>query len=96
MARHILPNVFAPIIVLVSVVIGQAIIAEASLSFLGLGAQQPTASWGEMLSGSAQRYIEQAPWLVIFPGVAIALVVYAFNMLGDALRDTLDPRLRVQ
>jgi peptide/nickel transport system permease protein len=94
MRLHILPNVFAPIVVLVSVVVGQAIIAEASLSFLGLGAQPPTPSWGEMLSGSAQRYIEKAPWLVIFPGVAIALVVYAFNMFGDALRDVLDPRLR--
>ncbi len=96
MLRYILPNVFAPILVLASVIIGQAIIAEASLSFLGLGAQPPSPSWGEMLSGSAQRYIEKAPWLVIFPGVAIALVVYAFNMLGDALRDVLDPRLRGQ
>ncbi len=94
--RHILPNVFAPILVLVSVVIGQAIIAEASLSFLGLGAQEPTPSWGQMLSGSAQRYMEQAPWLVIFPGLAIAVVVYSFNMFGDALRDVLDPRLRGQ
>jgi len=96
MFRYVLPNVLAPIMVLASVVIGQAIIAEASLSFLGLGAQPPSPSWGEMLSGSAQRYIEKAPWLVIFPGVAIALVVYAFNMLGDALRDVLDPRLRGQ
>ncbi len=96
MRRYILPNVLAPIMVLASVVIGQAIIAEASLSFLGLGAQPPSPSWGEMLSGSAQRYIEKAPWLVIFPGVAIAIVVYAFNMLGDALRDVLDPRLRGQ
>jgi peptide/nickel transport system permease protein len=91
---HILPNVFAPVLVLVSVVVGQAIISEASLSFLGLGAQPPAPSWGEMLSGSAQRYIEKAPWLVIFPGLAIALVVYSFNMFGDALRDVLDPRLR--
>ena len=94
MFRHVLPNVVAPVIVLVSVVIGQAIIAEASLSFLGLGAQEPTPSWGQMLSGSAQRYMERAPWLVIFPGIAIALVVYAFNMFGDALRDVLDPRMR--
>jgi peptide/nickel transport system permease protein len=91
---HILPNVFAPVLVLVSVVVGQAIISEASLSFLGLGAQPPAPSWGEMLSGSAQRYIEKAPWLVIFPGLAIAVVVYSFNMFGDALRDVLDPRLR--
>jgi peptide/nickel transport system permease protein len=95
MTRHVLPNVVAPVIVLISVVIGQAIISEASLSFLGLGAQEPTPSWGQMLS-SAQRYLERAPWLVIFPGLAIAIVVYAFNMFGDALRDVLDPRLRGQ
>lgn len=94
MLRHILPNVTAPIIVLASVVIGQAIISEATLSFLGLGVQEPRPSWGGMLSGNAQRHIEDAPWLVIFPGLALALVVFAFNMFGDALRDVLDPRLR--
>jgi peptide/nickel transport system permease protein len=94
MARHILPNVAAPIIVLTTVVIGQAIISEATLSFLGLGVQEPRPSWGGMLSGNAQRHIEDAPWLVIFPGLALALVVFAFNMFGDALRDVLDPRLR--
>src|SRR5215203_5572071 len=94
MLRHVLPNVAAPIIVLTSVVIGQAIIAEATLSFLGLGVQEPQPSWGSMLSGNAQRHIEDAPWLVIFPGLALALVVFAFNMFGDALRDVLDPRLR--
>ena len=94
MLRHILPNVTAPIIVLTSVVIGQAIISEATLSFLGLGVQEPRPSWGGMLSGNAQRHIEDAPWLVIFPGLALALVVFAFNLFGDALRDVLDPRLR--
>jgi peptide/nickel transport system permease protein len=94
MLRHILPNVAAPIIVLTTVVIGQAIISEATLSFLGLGIQEPRPSWGSMLSGNAQRHIEDAPWLVIFPGLALALVVFAFNMFGDALRDVLDPRLR--
>lgn len=94
MLQHILPNVAAPIIILTSVVIGQAIISEATLSFLGLGVQEPRPSWGGMLSGNAQRHIEDAPWLVIFPGLALALVVFAFNMLGDALRDVLDPRLR--
>lgn len=94
MLRHIFPNVAAPIIVLTSVVIGQAIISEATLSFLGLGIQEPRPSWGGMLSGNAQRHIEDAPWLVIFPGLALALVVFAFNMFGDALRDVLDPRLR--
>lgn len=94
MLRHVLPNVAAPIIVLTSVVIGQAIISEATLSFLGLGVQEPRPSWGGMLAGNAQRHIEDAPWLVIFPGLALALVVFAFNMLGDALRDVLDPRMR--
>ena len=94
MLRHILPNVAAPIIVLTTVVVGQAIISEATLSFLGLGVQEPRPSWGGMLGGNAQRHIEDAPWLVIFPGLALALVVFAFNMFGDALRDVFDPRLR--
>lgn len=92
--RHVLPNVAPPIIILTSVVLGQAIISEATLSFLGLGVQEPRPSWGAMLSGNAQRYIEEAPWLVIFPGLALAIVVFSFNMFGDALRDALDPRLR--
>ncbi len=94
MLRHILPNVAAPIIVLTTVVIGQAIISEATLSFLGLGVQEPRPSWGGMLGGNAQRHIEDAPWLVIFPGLALALVVFSFNMFGDALRDVLDPKMR--
>jgi len=93
-ARHILPNVMAPILVLVSAYVGAAILIEASLSFLGLGTQPPNPSWGLMLSGTGRRYMEEAPWMAIFPGLAISLTVLAFNMLGDVLRDMLDPRLR--
>lgn len=92
--RHILPNVFAPIIVIATVALGNAIIAEASLSFLGLGAAPPNTSWGAILSGSGRQYLEQAPWIAVFPGFGIALIVLSFNMLGDALRDVLDPRLK--
>jgi peptide/nickel transport system permease protein len=91
--RHILPNVVPPILILVSIAIGSTIITEASLSYLGLGAQPPTPSWGNMLR-EAQGQLERAPWLAIFPGVAISLVVFGANMFGDALRDVLDPRLR--
>lgn len=91
---HILPNVFAPIIVLISIVMGYAILIEATLSFLGVGVRPPNPSWGQMLSGSGRQFLERAPWLAIFPGMAITLVVLAFNFLGDALRDILDPRLR--
>jgi peptide/nickel transport system permease protein len=94
MLHHILPNVAAPILILASVYIGNAIIVEASLSFLGLGTAPPTPSWGNMLSGQGRTYMEQAPWLAIFPGLAITLTVLSFNLLGDALRDTFDPRLR--
>jgi peptide/nickel transport system permease protein len=94
MFRYILPNVVAPILILASVYIGNAIIVEASLSFLGLGTAPPTPSWGNMLSGQGRTYMEQAPWLAVFPGLAITLTVLAFNLLGDALRDTWDPRLR--
>jgi len=94
MLRHILPNVTAPILILVSAYVGAAILIEASLSFLGLGTQPPNPSWGLMLSGTGRRYMEEAPWMAIFPGVAISLTVLAFNMLGDVLRDMLDPRLR--
>jgi len=93
-ARHVLPNVFAPILVIATVWLGNAIVIEAALSFLGLGTPPPTPTWGGMLSGEGRRNLETAPHLAIFPGVAISVVVLAFNMLGDALRDLLDPRLR--
>ncbi len=92
--RHLLPNTMAPLIVLATAQLGAAILTEASLSFLGLGIPEPHPSWGRMLSESAAEYIRVAPWLVIFPGVAISLVVFATNLLGDALRDILDPRQR--
>jgi peptide/nickel transport system permease protein len=92
--RHVLPNCAAPYIIIATSALGSAILAEAGLSFLGLGTPPPTPSWGAMLSGSAQRYMTEAPWLAIFPGLAITLVVFGFSFLGDALRDTLDPRLR--
>ena len=75
---------------------GQAILLEASLSYLGLGVQEPTPAWGLMLQGGAEEYAESAPWIPIFPGLAITIGVFAFNLLGDAVRDTLDPRLRSQ
>jgi peptide/nickel transport system permease protein len=92
--RYILPNVMAPIIIIATIGLGFAILAEAALSFLGLGVPPPYPSWGEMLSGSGRSYMYQAPWMAIWPGVAISLAVFGFNMLGDALRDLLDPRLR--
>ena len=90
---HILPNVFAPILVIATVWLGNAIVIEAALSFLGLGTPPPTPTWGGMLGGEGRRNLETAPYLAIFPGLAISVVVLAFNMLGDALRDLLDPRL---
>jgi ABC-type dipeptide/oligopeptide/nickel transport system permease subunit len=95
-ARHVLPNVFAPILVIATVWLGNAIVIEAALSFLGLGTPPPTPTWGGMLSGEGRRNLETAPHLAIFPGMAISVVVLAFNMLGDALRDLLDPRLRTR
>jgi peptide/nickel transport system permease protein len=92
--RHVLPNTLAPLIVLVTAQFGSAILVEASLSFLGLGVPEPFPSWGRMLSESAAEYMRAAPWLVVFPGLAISLVVFGANLLGDALRDMLDPRLR--
>jgi peptide/nickel transport system permease protein len=88
---HVLPNALPPLLVQATLAVAEAIIAEASLSFLGLGQQPPHPSWGSMLN-SAQRFIENAPWLAIFPGLSIFLVVLAFNLLGDGLRDALDPR----
>jgi peptide/nickel transport system permease protein len=92
--RHILPNTIGPFIVLTTAQLGSAILTEAALSFLGLGVPEPYPSWGRMLSVSAAEYAQKAPHLVLFPGVAISLVVFGSNLLGDALRDTLDPRLR--
>jgi peptide/nickel transport system permease protein len=91
--RHVLPNIVPPILVQGTLAIATAIIAEASLSFLGLGQQPPDPSWGSMLN-SAQRFLSQAPWLAIFPGLAIFLCVLSFNLVGDGLRDALDPRQR--
>ena len=91
---HILPGCVAPYIIMATVALGSAILAEASLGFLGLGTPPPEPSWGSMLSGAAQKYIRQAPWMAIYPGIAISLAVFGFNMLGDAVRDVLDPRLR--
>jgi peptide/nickel transport system permease protein len=94
--RHMLPNVMAPFLIMLTAFLGQAILLEASLSFLGLGVQEPTAAWGLMLRGAAVDFAEAAPWMAIFPGLAISLAVFAFNLLGDSLRDALDPRLRTQ
>ena len=92
--RHVLPNTLAPLIVLATAQLGSTILTEASLSFLGLGVPEPHPSWGRMLSESAAEYVRTAPWLVIFPGVAISAVVFGTNLLGDAIRDILDPRQR--
>ncbi len=93
--RHMAPNVVAPYLIMLTAFIAQAILAEASLSFLGLGVQEPTAAWGLMLSGNASDFYRQAPWMILFPGVAISVAVYAFNLFGDSLRDFLDPRFKV-
>lgn len=93
--RHIVPNVTAPYLIMLTAFVGQAILLEASLSFLGLGATEPTPAWGLMLSGSAIDFYQQAPWMIVFPGVAISLAVFAFNLFGDSLRDWLDPKLRM-
>jgi len=92
--RHVLPNTLAPLIVLGTAQLGATILIEATLSFLGLGVPEPHPSWGRMLSESAAEYVRTAPWLVIFPGVAISAVVFGTNLLGDAIRDVLDPRQR--
>jgi len=93
--RHMAPNVVAPYLIMLTAFIAQAILAEASLSFLGLGVTEPTAAWGLMLSGNAADFYRQAPWMILFPGVAISLAVFAFNLFGDSLRDFLDPRFKV-
>jgi len=92
--RHVLPNITATVIILATIGLGAAILAESALSFLGFGVPPPYPAWGAMLSGSGRTYMFRAPWMAIWPGVAISLAVFGFNMLGDALRDVLDPRLR--
>ena len=94
LALHILPNVTAPILIIASIWFGNAILIEATLSFLGLGTQPPTPSWGLMLSSTGRAFMEQAPWLAVFPGLAISLAVLGFNLFGDTLRDAWDPKLR--
>ena len=93
--RHMVPNVFAPFIIMFTAFVAQAILLEASLSFLGLGVTEPTPAWGLMLAGNAADFYREAPWMIIFPGLAISLSVFAFNLFGDALRDYLDPRFKV-
>jgi len=92
--RHMVPNVMAPFLIMITASVGQAVLAEASLSYLGLGVQEPVPAWGLMLQGGAEEYASTAPWIAIFPGVAIMLSVLGVNLFGDALRDTLDPKLR--
>jgi peptide/nickel transport system permease protein len=94
--RHMVPNVVAPYLIVLTAFLGQAILLEAALSFLGLGVQEPTPAWGLMLHGGASQYAESAPWMAIYPGVAITLAVFGFNLFGDSLRDALDPKLRTQ
>ena len=94
--RHMAPNVMAPYLIMITAFVGQAILLEASLSYLGLGVQEPTPAWGLMLQGGAEEYVESAPWVAVWPGVAISLAVFGFNLFGDAVRDTLDPKLRSQ
>ena len=93
--RHILPNVTAPFLILITAFIGQAILLEASLSYLGLGVVEPTPSWGLMLSGVNTDYYRTAPWMIIFPGLAVSIAVFSFNLFGDRLRDWLDPKLKL-
>jgi peptide/nickel transport system permease protein len=92
--RHITPNIVAPYLIMVSASMAQAILLEASLSFLGLGVTEPTPAWGLMLSGTSADFYQTAPWMILFPGVAITLAVFAFNLFGDSLRDWLDPKLK--
>jgi peptide/nickel transport system permease protein len=93
--RHMAPNVVAPFLIMFTAFIAQAILLEASLSFLGLGVTEPTPAWGLMLSGNAADFYREAPWMILFPGAAISLAVFAFNLFGDGLRDYLDPRFKI-
>ena len=92
--RHIAPNVVAPFLIMLTAFLGEAILLEASLSYLGLGVQEPTPAWGLMLQGGAEEYAESAPWVPVWPGLAITIAVFGFNLFGDAVRDALDPKLR--
>jgi peptide/nickel transport system permease protein len=92
--RHMVPNVMAPFLIMITAFVGQAILTEAALSYLGLGVQEPVPAWGLMLQGGAEEYATTAPWIAIFPGLAIMLTVFGVNIFGDALRDALDPKLR--
>jgi peptide/nickel transport system permease protein len=92
--HHMVPNVMAPFLVIITAFVGQAILAEAALSYLGLGVQEPVPAWGLMLQGGAEEYATTAPWIAVFPGLAIMLTVFGINLFGDALRDVLDPKLR--
>ena len=94
--RHMAPNVMAPYLIMLTTFLGQAILLEAALSYLGLGVQEPTPSWGLMLQGGAEEFATTAPWIAIWPGVAISLAVFGFNLFGDAVRDALDPKLRAR
>jgi peptide/nickel transport system permease protein len=93
--RHMMPNIMAPYLIMLTAFLGQAILLEASLSFLGLGVAEPQAAWGLMLRGAAVEFAERAPWMALYPGIAISLAVFAFNLFGDSLRDALDPKLRI-
>jgi peptide/nickel transport system permease protein len=93
--RHMVPNVFAPFIIMFAAFVAQAILLEASLSFLGLGVTEPTPAWGLMLSGNAADFYKEAPWMILFPGIAISVTVFAFNLFGDGLRDYLDPKFKL-
>jgi peptide/nickel transport system permease protein len=93
--RHMVPNIAAPFLIMFTAFIAQAILLEASLSFLGLGVTEPTPAWGLMLSGNAADFYREAPWMILFPGLAISLAVFAFNLFGDSLRDWLDPKFKV-
>jgi peptide/nickel transport system permease protein len=92
--RHIMPNIIAPYLIMVTAFIAQAILLEASLSFLGLGVTEPTPAWGLMLAGQSADFYKEAPWMILFPGLAITLAVFAFNLFGDSLRDWLDPKMK--
>jgi peptide/nickel transport system permease protein len=92
--RHMVPNVIAPFLIIITASVGSAILAEASLSYLGLGVQEPVPAWGLMLQGGAEEYATTAPWIAVFPGLAIMVTVFGINLFGDALRDVLDPKLR--